>query len=128
MATPEPNSPHRCPATSPGAAGAAQQRPTHLGQQWWDLVEQFMRLVEPASGFDTAAWLPVFILPLVDAGKQAGMSGIEVTTAPVAYHALVVSAAIRQVGWYRVSSGVPAEQRIGRRLDRADFRPNPTPL
>ena len=74
-----PNSPGRCPATSPSAAGA-QHCPPHLGQHIGDLVEQPVRLVEPARGFGTTSRLAVPVLPLGDPGKQAGViSGTDVT-------------------------------------------------
>jgi hypothetical protein len=44
-----------------------------------DLVEQLVRVVEPARGFGAAARLAVSLLPLVEAGEQAGVSGIDVT-------------------------------------------------
>jgi hypothetical protein len=37
-----------------------------------DLVEQFVRLVEPARGFGAASRLSVPVLPRVDGGEDAG--------------------------------------------------------
>ena len=50
----------------------AQDRPPHVGQHVVDLVEQLVRLVEPARVIGAAARLPMPVLPLGDAGEQAG--------------------------------------------------------
>ena len=51
---------------------AAQQLPPHLGQHVADLVEQLVRLVEPAGDFGAASRLTMFLLPILDLGEEAG--------------------------------------------------------
>jgi hypothetical protein len=46
--------------------------PPHLGQHVADLVEQLVRLVEPAGGFGAAARLAVAVSPIRDARDHAG--------------------------------------------------------
>jgi hypothetical protein len=59
------------PAGLPPAA--AEQLPPHFGQHVADLVEQLVRLVEPARGVGAAQRRPL-PFPVFDAGEQAGAS------------------------------------------------------
>ena len=69
----EPNSPDCCPATSP--LTAAQHLPPRLGQHVADLVQQLVRLIDPSRGTGAATRLAVTLLPLADAGEDAGDLG-----------------------------------------------------
>ncbi len=68
--------------TSPLSA-AAQQFPPHVGQHVADLIEQLVRLIEPARGFGTATRLAVS--PPATSAMRASMrvmSGTEVMRRP----------------------------------------------
>ena len=50
----------------------AQRHPAHLGQHVVDLIEQLVRLIEPARSIGTPSRLAVPVLPLVEGGVLGG--------------------------------------------------------
>ena len=72
------------PGGSSPLSAAAQQLPPHVGQHVADLVEQLVRLVEPARGFGAAARLAVPSCHSAMRASMRVMSGTEVTGSPSA--------------------------------------------
>jgi hypothetical protein len=55
---------------------SAKQFPPHLAQHVGHLLQQLVRLLQPAGGIGAAAGLAVAVLPGVDRGEEAGQLGL----------------------------------------------------